>query len=168
MNDYYIEPDKRMYTIQKFEMEADQSLEEIEISGKNRKVIIEATDDNQFRGTLTYMKKYHDCVVKPTIENGKFSFFYDCDKVSDMEILLTIPQNLYTKFVVHNRNAIISVDGVNAKVITLTSSNGAISFAGCSPNLDIATSNGEICCQLTDFSWKSGQLKAITSNGALA
>lgn len=53
-------------------------------------------------------------------------------------------------------------------MITLTSSNGAISFAGCSPNLDIATSNGEICCQLTDFSWKSGQLKAITSNGSVS
>lgn len=167
MNDYYIEPDNRTYTIQKFEMEVDQALEKIEILGKNRKVNIEVNDDNQFRGTLTYMKKYHDCVVTPTIENGKFSLAYDHDKVSDMEILLTIPRNLYNKFVVHNKNATISIAGVNAKVVTLTSSNGAIEFTGCSPDLDIVTSNGEIRCQLTEFSYQTGQLKATTSNGSV-
>lgn len=56
MSDYYIEPDNRTYTIQKFEMEVDQALEKIEILGKNRKVNIEVNDDNQFRGTLRECK----------------------------------------------------------------------------------------------------------------
>lgn len=167
MSDNYIEKKDREYTIQKEELHANNSLKKLKVMGKNKKIKITTIDENIIRCTLTYMKEYKDCYVLPKIENDIFFIDFNPGKVSDIEILLEIPKYNYDSLIIKNENSSIHVHDISCDKINIYSSNGYIDFEGVSTKIDIATSNGEVNCKLSNVFETDNKINITTTNGSV-